>query len=122
MVNVNRFFGKWCAPRRNGQGACQGKALFLVAQYKQLTGIYTFDYLELSRLVLTPAIQMWLFIAFAVISITCKGGNEATDIADYRGFGRRHPLLAFFNHIIALTMVPFRKTLDRVEAEIKAVA
>ena len=40
--------------------------LLLVATYKQLTGVYTFDYFELRRLVLTPAIQMWLFIAFAL--------------------------------------------------------
>ena len=43
--------------------------------------------------------------AFAVISIACKGGNEATDIADYRGFGRRHPLLGAALSICLLSML-----------------
>jgi NADH-quinone oxidoreductase subunit M len=40
--------------------------LFLVAQYKKLTGVYSFDYFELRRLVLAPMVQMWLFLAFAL--------------------------------------------------------
>lgn len=40
--------------------------LFLVAQYKKLTGIYSFDYFELRRLVLMPMVQLWLFLAFAL--------------------------------------------------------
>jgi NADH-quinone oxidoreductase subunit M len=40
--------------------------LFLVAQYRKLTGAITFDYFELRRLVLPPTVQMWLFAAFAL--------------------------------------------------------
>jgi NADH-quinone oxidoreductase subunit M len=40
--------------------------LYLVVQYKGLTGVYSFDYFELRRLILPPAVQMWLFGAFAL--------------------------------------------------------
>jgi len=40
--------------------------LYMVVQYKGLTGIYSFDYFELRRLILPPAMQMWLFAAFAL--------------------------------------------------------
>ena len=40
--------------------------LYMVVQYKGLTGIYSFDYFELRRLILPPAVQMWLFAAFAL--------------------------------------------------------
>jgi len=40
--------------------------LFLVAQFKGLTGVTTFSYLELRRVILPPAMQWWLFLAFAL--------------------------------------------------------
>ncbi|MBW2260712.1 MAG: NADH-quinone oxidoreductase subunit M [Deltaproteobacteria bacterium] len=40
--------------------------LFLVAQFKELTGVTTFSYLELRRVILPPAMQWWLFLAFAL--------------------------------------------------------
>jgi len=40
--------------------------LFLVAQYKKLTGTITFDYFELRRVMLPHGIQMALFLAFAL--------------------------------------------------------
>jgi len=43
--------------------------------------------------------------AFAIVSIACKGGNEATDISDYRGFGRKHPLLALAMSICLLSLL-----------------
>jgi NADH-quinone oxidoreductase subunit N len=43
--------------------------------------------------------------AFAVISMACRNGNEATDIEDYRGFGRRHPMLALALSICLLSML-----------------
>ena len=43
--------------------------------------------------------------AFAVVAIACKGGGEATDIEDYRGFGRHHPLLALALSICLLSLL-----------------
>ncbi len=40
--------------------------LYLVSEFRHVTGATTFGYLELRRLVLTPAIQLWLFLAFAL--------------------------------------------------------
>ncbi len=40
--------------------------LYLVGQYKELTGNYTFDLIELTRVVLPFNAQLWLFGAFAL--------------------------------------------------------
>ena len=37
--------------------------------------------------------------------MACRNGNEATDIEDYRGFGRRHPMLALALSICLLSML-----------------
>jgi NADH-quinone oxidoreductase subunit N len=43
--------------------------------------------------------------AFAVVCSAVKGGSEATDIEDYRGFGRRHPLMAAAMSVFLLSML-----------------
>jgi len=43
--------------------------------------------------------------AFAVISMVCGKGAEATSIEDYRGFGRRHPVLAAALSIFLLSLL-----------------
>lgn len=43
--------------------------------------------------------------AFAVVSAAVKGGSEATEIEDYRGFGRNHPLLGAAMCVFLLSML-----------------
>ncbi len=43
--------------------------------------------------------------AFAIVCAAVKGGSEATDIEDYRGFGRRHPLLGAAMGVFLLSML-----------------
>jgi len=43
--------------------------------------------------------------AFAVVSLNCKGGNEATDIEDYRGYARRHPFAAVAMGVFMLSLL-----------------
>jgi NADH-quinone oxidoreductase subunit N len=43
--------------------------------------------------------------AFAIVCAAVKGGAEATDIEDYRGFGRRHPLLGAAMGLFLLSML-----------------
>jgi NADH-quinone oxidoreductase subunit N len=43
--------------------------------------------------------------AFAIVSSAVRGGHEATDIEDYRGFGRKHPLLATAMAVFLLSML-----------------
>jgi len=59
-----------------------------------------------------PPILYYLFTylaanagAFAIVSMAVKGGAEATDIEDYRGFGRTHPLLAAAMSVFLLSML-----------------
>ncbi len=40
--------------------------LYLVSEFKGLTDVTTFSYLELRRVILPPAVQWWLFLAFAL--------------------------------------------------------
>ena len=40
--------------------------LYLVAQYRELSGSYSFDWVELNRVMLPFSAQVWLFLAFAL--------------------------------------------------------
>lgn len=43
--------------------------------------------------------------AFAIVCAAVKDGSEATDIEDYRGFGRKHPLMAGAMCVFLLSML-----------------